>query len=33
MFEILKEKFEDVMRYVKRTGKIREENIQEALKK
>lgn len=32
MFEILKEKFEDVMRYVKRTGKIREENIQEALK-
>lgn len=33
MLEILKDKFEDIIRYIKKTGKIREENIQEALKK
>ena len=33
MFRILKDKFEDIIRYIKKTGKIREENIQEAIKK
>ena len=33
MLEILKDKFDDVIRYIKKTGKIREENIREALKK
>lgn len=32
MFEILKDKFEHVVRTIKKTGKIREENIQDALK-
>ena len=30
---VLKDKFDDIVRYVKKTGKIREENIHEALKK
>jgi len=33
MLEILKDKFKDIMRYIKKTGKIRKENIQEAMKK
>ncbi len=32
MFELLKEKFENVVRTIKKTGKIREENIHDALK-
>ncbi len=32
MFGLLKEKFENIIRVIKKTGKIREENIQHALK-
>ncbi len=32
MFINLKNKFEEIIRYIKKTGKIREENIQEAIK-
>lgn len=32
MFGLLKEKFENIIRVIKKTGKIREENIQQALK-
>ncbi len=33
MLEILKDKFDDIKRYIARTGKIREQNIDEAVKK
>jgi len=33
MLDLLKEKFQDIYRYITKTGKIREENIEEAVKK